>query len=85
MRDIRSIRFEKTADSPVEGENQNLLPLESHLPAFYQALRQRGQVSQEGLYAILRDLSNRVDALEGEENQAQGPAPSQTEEEHTGD
>jgi hypothetical protein len=64
MRDIRAIRFEKTADSAFseQPDSRNLLPEQSHLPAFYQALRQRGQVSQDGIFAILRDLAERVDA-----------------------
>ena len=81
MRDIRALRFEKTADSPFsdQPDSRNLLPEQQHLPAYYQALRQRGQVSSDGIFAILRDLNDRVEALEGGQNKAEGPAPSQTE------
>lgn len=91
MRDIRAIRFEKTAAgtdfdqsgaSPLsdQPDSRNLLPEQQHLPAYYQALRQRGQVSMDGVFAILRDLNERLQGVEGQENKADGPAPSQTEE-----
>lgn len=57
--------------------NSNLLPLESHLPMFYQALQQKGQVSMDGVYAILRDLANRMQAVESSE-QNNGPQPDDT-------
>lgn len=81
MRDIRAIRYEKRADSAFsdQPDSRNLLPEQSHLPAYYQALRQRGQVSSDGVFAILRDLNDRVEALEGNQNKAEGPAPSQNE------
>lgn len=92
MRDIRAIRFEKTAAGSAFEDDQsgagplsdnpdgrNLLPEQQHLPAYYQALRQRGQVSMDGVFAILRDLNDRVQAVEEQETKAEAPAPSQTE------
>ena len=72
MRDISATH--KTAGPGYPGEAGNLLSLESHLPAFYQALRQRGQVSQDGIFLILRDLNARVEDLERAkaQNQTQG-------------
>lgn len=88
MRDIRAMRRTAADDSafaaqPNSGDGndaRNLLPEQQHLPAYYQALRQRGQVSMDGVYAILRDLNDRVEQLQGSQQKADGPAPSQTEE-----
>lgn len=90
MRDIRAIRFEKTGagtDFDQSGDSafsdqpdaRNLLPEQQHLPAYYQELRQRGQVSMDGVFAILRDLNDRVQNVEGQETKAEAPAPSQNE------
>lgn len=84
MRDIRTIRVEKTAAGEPAFEaqpdaSQNLLPEQSHLPVYYQALKQKGQVPEEGMLAILRDLNDRVEKLEQDENKETGPAPGQNE------